>query len=152
VRVAPFTFDKSWAFPATPEQVWDVLTRTEDYRRWWPWLAVLESDGLREGATARCVVRPPLPYRLHFDVHVDRVEPARTLDARVTGDLQGPAQLELASDPAGCTVRLSWEVQLASRRLQRVARIGRPVMQWGHDLVVDMGVRQFRRRALGPQG
>jgi hypothetical protein len=32
--------------------------------------------------------------------------------------------------------------------LDRFARLGRPLMAWAHDLVVAVGVDQFRRRAL----
>ena len=149
-----FTFDRTWVFAASADDVWGLLTHTERYPRWWPWLARLDSDGLTEGAVARCVVQPPLPYRLRFDVHLDRVDRPRLLEGTVTGDLQGPARLELrpgdGSDtgPGRCTARLAWEVELGSLRLRRIARVARPVMQWGHDLVIDRGVQQFRRRAL----
>lgn len=146
---APFVFDRIWVFEATPADVWALLGSTDEYRRWWPWLASLDVDGLREGAVARCVVRPPLPYRLRFDVRLDRVESGRLIEGTVTGDLRGPARLELSPAPRGCEARLGWRVEVASPFLARLARFGRPVMQWGHDLVVDMGVRQFRRRALG---
>jgi hypothetical protein len=43
---------------------------------------------------------------------------------------------------------LTWSLELQRPGLVRLARVARPVMVAGHDLVVAMGIRQFRRAAL----
>jgi hypothetical protein len=145
---APFTFDRRWELAAPPGRLWEVLSHTDDYPRWWPWLDRFEADGLRPGSTARFTVRPPLPYRLHVAVTVQRVEPGVSMDVAVSGDLEGPARLEIAPAGGGSEARLSWTLHLRRPMLVRVERVARPAMVWGHDAVVTMGVRQFRRRAL----
>src|SRR5256886_5568793 len=50
-----------------------IFSRTADYPRWWSWLRAVEVDGLREGATARCLVRAPVPFELRFAVTVRRL-------------------------------------------------------------------------------
>ncbi len=145
---APFRFDRRFTFDVAPGVFWDVVTRTDQYPSWWSWLREFDSDGLHAGQTARCVIRAPLPYVLRFDVHVERVVDGELVATRIDGDLEGPARLEVAPAPSGCTARLLWSLQLRDRVLRRFALVGRPAMSWAHDRIVDVGVRQFEERAL----
>jgi hypothetical protein len=133
-----------------PATLWEALSRTEDYPRWWTWLRGFSGGALEEGRVTHCVVRAPLPYSLRFDVHVRSVDPGRSVDAHVTGDIAGPAALVVSSHPDGSSARLTWTVELCSPFLRRASVIGRPVMQWGHEWVVDTGVQAFRRHAIKP--
>lgn len=148
----PFRYDRRFEFAVPRDELWATLARTEEYPRWWPWLRHLEGDGLEPGAIAHCVVRAPLPYTLRFEVVVDDVVPHERVDARVRGDLEGPARLEL--EPAGdaCAARLVWSLELRDRVLRRVAGVARPAMVWAHDRVIDVGLRSFERRALDGDG
>jgi hypothetical protein len=114
----------------------------------WPWLRGFESGGVEEGRTTHCTVRAPLPYSLRFSVTVLRVEPARLIETEVGGDIAGPARLEMGPAPEGSTARLVWSVEVRDPVLRAGARLGRPLMEWGHEWVVANGVNQFRRRAL----
>lgn len=135
-------------FAASPERFWDMVSRTGDFRRWWPWLRHLDGT-FDEGAQVDCVVRSPLPYSLRFSVQVHELVYARLIRGDVTGDLRGPARFELAAHTGGVEVRLAWDVELRRRFLRSAASVARPAMEWGHDWVVATGVEQFRRRALG---
>jgi uncharacterized protein YndB with AHSA1/START domain len=146
--LAPFRFDRTWTFDVPPGELWAVLERTGEFRRWWPWLRELSGDGLVPGGRSRCVVRAPIPYTLRFTVAVAELVPGRLVGAEVDGDLAGPARLEIAPADGGSTVRLAWEMELRRPVLRAAARVGRPVMEWGHDWVVGTGVEQFLRRAL----
>lgn len=146
----PFRFDRTWTFAVSPDELWRVLTRTEDFRRWWPWLREFSGDGLVPGGRSTCVVRAPVPYTLRFTVAVRELVPARLVDTVVAGDLAGPARLEIRAgeDGDGSVARLAWEMELCRPMLRGAARFGRPVMEWGHDWVVTTGVEQFLGRAL----
>jgi len=146
---APFGFDRRWSFDASPEDFWALISRTEDFTSWWPWLRAFDLDSLAEGATAECVVQAPIPYRLHFTVHVRRVIPLELIDTVVRGDLAGPARLGMTAHERGSSVRLNWEVEVRDPVLRVASRIARPIMEWGHNWVVETGLRQFRRGALG---
>ncbi len=166
--LALFRFDRAWVFEAGPDQVWDAVSRTEDFPRWWPWLRSFDGEGLVEGGRSTCVIRAPIPYSLSFFVEVHRIVPGRLVETVVGGDLEGPARLEIAplgtgdvpGMPAGAggvagipvggtSVRMTWEMELRRPLLRAAARFARPVMEWGHDWVVSTGVDQFRRKALG---
>jgi hypothetical protein len=120
------------------------------YRRWWPWLLRLDAgDGLEPGQAWRCTVQPPLPYLLRFTIHLAAVDPPRSAAARVSGDIQGTATIEVvAGADGGSEVRLVSELAPANPFLRSVARFARPVARFGHDWVLDTGASQFRRRAF----
>jgi hypothetical protein len=147
---APFRFDRTWWFPVPPEQLWAVLQRTDQYTTWWSWLREFDTDGFETGSTARCVIQSPLPYALRCTIHVDEMRTAEAVITTVSGDLRGPARLEVKKAIDGCSARLAWALTPDSPMLRRLATIGRPAMVWAHDHVVAIGVDQFRRRALLP--
>jgi uncharacterized protein YndB with AHSA1/START domain len=146
---APFRFDRRWRFDVPVERLWEVLADTGSYGRWWWWLLSYEPVPLEAGAVARFRVRGPLPYRLSFSARVDEVIEKDSVRASISGDLAGPASLEVsATVDGGSEARLAWELCAKRPLLVRTARVARPAMVWGHDLVVAAGVRQFRRKAL----
>lgn len=144
----PFRFDQTWVFAVPPAEFWRTIHQTHAFRQWWPWLRAMTGPGLVPGGRTECEIRAPIPYSLRFVVEVTEIVPERVLDAIVTGDLAGPARLETNPDPAGTRVRLNWEMDLNRPLLRRAARFGRPVMEWGHQWVVNTGVDQFVNRAL----
>jgi uncharacterized protein YndB with AHSA1/START domain len=149
---APFRVDRTWGFPVPTEDLWAALTRTDEYRRWWVWLRDFEADGIRPGVVARCRVKAPLPYSLRCEIRVERVVPGALIDTTVSGDVRGPARLEIASAPYGSTARLVSSLEVCTPVLGRVASVGRPLMAWAHNAVVETGVEQFRRQALTRHG
>jgi uncharacterized protein YndB with AHSA1/START domain len=143
-----FDYDRRFEFAVSPETFWTTVSRTESYPNWWTWLRSFESDGLHDGAHTECVIQAPLPYALRVAIHVERAVPPERIETRVTGDLEGPARLEIAPTPSGCTARLVWSLELREPWLARIARFTRPVLTWAHDRVISSGVRQFERVAL----
>ena len=151
----PFRFDRGWDFAVTPEQLWATFEQTDRYQEWWPWLKELDitpahagADGLLAGATARVVIQAPLPYQLNCVVHIDEAVPARRLVARVTGDLQGPARLELSPTAQGTEARMAWTLDVHSSLLRPLATLARPALSWAHDRIVERGLVQFEAHAL----
>jgi len=145
---APFRFDRTWSFSVPPDELWAVLNQTDRYVRWWSWLREFDADGIRPGSTARCTIQAPLPYALRCTIRVDDVIAARVVHTTVSGDLRGPARLEIDDTGDGSIARLVWSLDLGNPVLARLARVGRPLMSWAHDVIVATGVEQFQRRAL----
>lgn len=144
----PFRFEDRWTFSVPPAELWAALTEIDRFQEWWPWLRTLDSGGLAEGAVSRCMVRAPVPYSLSFSVTVVETVPEHLVRALISGDLEGPARLDVASHPDGSEARLAWELELKDPLLRAASRVARPVMEWGHDWVIQSGVRRFRRLAL----
>jgi uncharacterized protein YndB with AHSA1/START domain len=145
---AAFDYDRRFDFAVSPETFWQTVSRTDCFPDWWTWLRDFESDGLRAGSHTACVIRAPLPYALRVTVDVERVVQPERVETRVSGDLDGPARLEIAPTASGCAARLVWSLELCEPWLARLARFTRPVLTWAHDRVISSGVRQFERVAL----
>jgi Polyketide cyclase / dehydrase and lipid transport len=143
-----FHYDRRFEFAVSPEAFWATVSRTERYPEWWTWLREFDSDGLHDGARTECVIQAPLPYALRVAIDVERAVPPERIETRVTGDLEGPARLEIAPTPSGCAARLVWSLELREPWLARLARFTRPVLTWAHDRVISSGVRRFEQVAL----
>ncbi|HEX5615864.1 MAG TPA: hypothetical protein VFZ83_11990 [Acidimicrobiia bacterium] len=143
---APFRYDRAWRFARSRAEVWAAISDVRAFPGHWSWLRELDAPGLHAGAVARCVIQSPLPYQLRLEIEVERAVAAEVVETYVRGDLDGPARLDLTDADDGSTVaRLSWELEANNGFLRTAARLGRPVLVWAHDRVVDVGVAQFRR-------
>jgi Polyketide cyclase / dehydrase and lipid transport len=152
VRPSVFTYQRGHWFALTPDRLWDKIGEFEEFERWWPWLTDLriEGSGLTTGTVLSGVVNPPLPYRMRLRIElVDCVRPS-SVDARVSGDLSGDGQLRLRPDDGGTVVEAAWTIDVRQPAMRVAGRIGRPLLQWGQDRVVDMTVAGFRRRIEKP--
>ncbi|MDQ2650546.1 MAG: SRPBCC family protein [Actinomycetota bacterium] len=137
--------DRSYRFDVGPDALWEAITDVDRFRDWWPWLHHFDARGLEPGDTWHCTVQPPLPYTLSFQITIGDVTPSELVDATVTGEISGTAQIRITPDDGGgCSVRLTSQLAPASRFLQTIARVARPVVSLGHDWVLDSGARQFR--------
>jgi hypothetical protein len=145
---APFRFDRSWRFDATIGDLWEALADTKAYPSVFSWLRDYQAGPLEAGTVAGFRVQPPLPYSLHLVVTVIDVEERAHVHARVDGDVRGEAELAVAGIDGGSTARLRWDLELVRPSLVRVEPVARRPMIWGHDVVVAMGIRQFRRKVL----
>jgi uncharacterized membrane protein len=150
-RAGPFRFDRSWTFGVDPSDLWAVISRPEDFPRWWSWLDSFEADGLEPGSRASFNVKAPLGYSLHFDLIIERVAPGAEIEASVDGDLAGSARLELQPVGRDTRAHLCWTLEPRSRSIVVAAIIARPLLVWSHERIVDLGVRQFEERALNPR-
>ena len=142
--------DRRYRFAVEPEALWDALARTDDYRRWWPWLRRLDGARFEAGAEWTCEVQPPLPYSLRFGLRLEEVEAPRFVTATVHGDITGHAALDVHPVVGGSELRLVSTLAPASTVLRSIARLAPPIVRFGHDWVLDTGLRQFRRRL--PEG
>ncbi|MGI8936667.1 MAG: SRPBCC family protein [Iamia sp.] len=140
--------DRRWSFPATPERFWDVVASVDEYPTWWPWLRRFEADALATGARWKCTVSPPLPYRIRFDLRMEEVDRPWLARVSVTGDIRGSARMDVTPVDGGCQVRLRSDLVPAHPSLRVASAVTRPMIRWGHDWVLDTGVRQLRSRAL----
>jgi uncharacterized protein YndB with AHSA1/START domain len=140
--------DRHYRFAVPPAALWSALAETADYRRWWPWLTAFEANGLVAGDVWRCAVRAPLPYTLRFAIDLDEVVPTTLVVARVSGDIEGTARLDVVPHGEGCEVRLTSRLRPSGRAFGLVARLARPIVRRGHDWVLDTGARQFVERAV----
>jgi uncharacterized protein YndB with AHSA1/START domain len=140
--------ERRFEFDAAPPALWTALSSVGDYPRWWPWLRSFDARALAQGEEWRCTVKPPLPYVVRFTIRFDEVEVERRIDATVRGDMEGPAQLLIEPSGAGSAVTLTSSLRPTNSVLKAAAIVGRPLLRYGHDWVLDIGAGQFASRAL----
>lgn len=140
--------DRRFEFDLGRVSVWEAITCVDRYQEWWPWLHGFDGTTFAEGVRWQCVVKPPLPYTLHFDVIVVEVIDHDLVRARIEGDITGWAQLTAADRGDASEFRLTSLLRPKTRSLRVITRIARPVATFGHDWVLDTGARQFRKTAL----
>ncbi len=124
------------------------MQEVDRFEAWWPWLEEfrLEGDTLKAGSILHGVVSPPLPYRMRIRVEITRYEPPTEIDAVIHGDLEGLASIQVRPSEVGAVAEVAWTVEMMQRPMRLASRFGRPLLQWGHDRVVEMTVAGFRRR------
>jgi hypothetical protein len=138
-----FCFERSWTVPLERGALWDAVAETGRYDDWWPWLHDYRPARLVAGERAQATIAPPLPYRLRLGLEVSRAEPPARVEAVVSGDLTGVADLRFVPVPDGTEIRLQWEVELTRPGLRAIEPVARPVLRWGHDWIVDQAMRSF---------
>ncbi len=140
--------DRRHTFPVSPEELWDTVARVHAYRHWWPWLRGFDAEALAVGERWSAVVQPPLPYRLRFEVHLDEIRAPHLASADVSGDIEGRARIEIAPVAGGSELHFVSELAPTNAILRAVSQMAAPMVRFGHEWVLDTGLRQFRDRAL----
>jgi hypothetical protein len=143
-----FTYRREFDFGLPPPELWERLERLDEFEGSWPWLQEFRVEGepLTVGSVLHGVVVPPLPYRMRIRVELTRCESPGLVEAVIGGDLVGQARLFLRPDRSGSRVEVGWTVEMMQRPMRLASRFGRPLLQWGHDRVVEVTVAGFRRR------
>jgi len=143
---------QTYRFEVKPEELWERIEEVDQFERWWPWLSEfwLEGSGIEAGTILHGVVTPPLPYRMRLQIELVEAVRPKAVDAVIGGDLRGQATLRLHADGEATRAEAAWEVEMLRPSMRLASRIGRPLLQWGHDRVVETTVSGFRRRIEPP--
>lgn len=138
-----FETDRRYQLPLAPAELWAAVAQVEDYQTWWPWLRRFDAAELATDQVWRCLVQPPLPYWVRFEIALTEVQAPHLVRAAVSGDIVGDARLEIAPHDTGAEARLTSSLEPANGFLKTVARLAAPAVRFGHDWVLDAGARQF---------
>ncbi len=142
------TTERGFSFDLPPDQLWDRLEEFDQFESWWSWLSDfrVEGEGLQAGSVLSGSINPPLPYRMDVRVELVACDRPSAIQARIGGDLIGDAHLRFHPEADGTLAEVSWRLEMRQPVMGFASRIGHPVLQWGHDRVVEMTVAGFRRQ------
>ena len=137
--------DRRYRFAVGRREVWQAFTQVDQYRRWWPWLHRFDGVEFRTGERWECAVKAQLPYTLEFAIELDDVAEDLSAHARLSGDIDGWAELTLTDEGTGSQLRLESELTARSGPARWLDAVAPPLARRGHDWILDNGIRQFRR-------
>lgn len=142
------TYRGTYRFDVPPAEMWEIIQEVDQFETWWPWLENFRLEGgtLHNGAVLSGVVAPPLPYRMRIEIELTRWEPQRCIEALINGDLKGDAAIVLRHEGEGTEVEVAWTVEMMQAPMRLADRFAHPLLQWGHDRVVELTIAGFRRR------
>ncbi len=103
----------------------------------------MDGESLTAGSVLHGVVVPPLPYRMRLRVVLTQCDAPVAIDAAVAGDLEGVAELRIQPSEGGSRIEVAWTVEMMQRPMRVASRFGLPLLQWGHDRVVEMTLRSL---------
>jgi uncharacterized protein YndB with AHSA1/START domain/quercetin dioxygenase-like cupin family protein len=152
-----YLFVDEWDVAAPPQAVFEALADARTYPRWWtPVYLDVGADGPpRLGTVSKQHFKGRLPYHLHTESTITRLEPPRVVEGDVTGDLRGRGTWTLTPTATGTHVRFDWRV-LADRRLLRVLTpVLRPAFRWNHDWAIARameGLEPYARSTASSAG
>ena len=128
--------------------MWDGIAQVDHFPLWWGWLREFRVEGhaLTPGSVLRGLVCPPLPYRMRLSVELNECIPPRLVRADVHGDLEGVAVLALEAHGERTKATAAWTIEMIQPPMRIAARVAHPLLNWGHDRVVDATVAGFRRQ------
>lgn len=137
-------------FPVRPDELWETIEQFDRFESWWVWLRNFDADTdkLVADNVLHGTIHPPVPYRLHLDIRLEACRRPHVVQATIDGDARGSAEIRMEPVDDGTLVAVVWTLDMMSTPLRIAALVAYPLMQWGHDRVVEMAVAGFRRQAL----
>ena len=139
--------DRRYFFAFGRDEFWQRISHVGDFPTWWPWLRTFDGVRMGTGDVWSCAVHPPAPYVVRFEILLDEVVPETSIAARISGDIVGRAELSIDGDGSGCSARLVADLAPAKQSLRIMSVVARPMVRFGHNWVLDTGVRQFAERS-----
>ncbi|MEC4015596.1 SRPBCC family protein [Streptomyces sp. H27-D2] len=137
-----YRFRSVWDVDATPEAVFAVLERAEEYPLWWPQVRSVSRIDERTGSAR---FRSALPYELVVTAREQRRDPATgVLEIAMSGDLLGWARWTVLPRGAGARALYEQEVEVRKPLMRRLALPARPVFLANHVLMMRAGRRGLR--------
>lgn len=148
--MAHYMFETEWVVTAPIEDVFEIISRPEEYSSWWPHVKESQrlSDGGADGvgATAFYTIKSPWGYSMRFELKTIEVDRPKRVHALVRGELVGTGTHYLETRPEGTLVRLHWYVSTTKRWMNVIAPIARPAFAFAHKYVMYEGCEAMAKK------
>lgn len=148
--MAHYMFETEWVLTAPIDQVFEVISRPEEYSDWWAHVeesrVIDPGDESGLGHAASYVVRSPFGYRMNFELRTIEVDRPYRIRSLVRGDLVGTGTHYLERRPEGTLVRFHWYVSTTKKWMNFIAPIARRVFAFAHKFVMYEGCEGMAKR------
>ena len=148
-----YTFVTEWRVNADAEEVYELVSRSVDFVRWWPsvWLRVdvLDPGDARGlGRRVRFVSKGWLPYVLRWTATTTEIDPPRGLAIRAFGDFEGEGRWSVTSAGGRTTVTYHWAIEANKPLLRYLSFVLRPLFAANHRWAMARGEESLRLELL----
>jgi uncharacterized protein YndB with AHSA1/START domain len=148
---AEYVFLDEWDVDAPVEAVFDALADARTYPEWWrPVYLDVEADGPpAAGRVSRQHFKGRLPYTLKTHSKIVRIDPPRSFEIEVEGDLSGRGVWTLTPRDGKVHVHFDWRVNADRPLLRVLTPVLRPLFRWNHNWSIERareGLEPYARR------
>lgn len=141
--MADYSFLTAWSFESPVAPVFEAIHDMKAWPGWWPGVEdVVELEPGDEegvGSRSRQTWKSRLPYRIGFEISVERVERPYFMEGHAEGELAGTGRWRMFESPGTTAVLYEWDVHTTRPWMNLVAPLARPVFAWNHDVVMRQG-------------
>jgi uncharacterized protein YndB with AHSA1/START domain len=147
--MAEYRFVTFWHIEAPLQRVFDAISDSLRWPDWWHGALAVEeraagaTDGV--GAVRRYHWKSRLPYHLSFDARTTRIEPPITLEAVVSGDLEGCGRWSFSHENGITSIRYDWHVHTTRPWMNLFAPIARRLFSENHHALMRQGAEGLAR-------
>jgi len=140
--MAGYKFITHWKLDAPLQDIWDVISDISKWHEWWK--GVLEVKVITDSPTGKIrfahTWKSFVPYKLKFITAVTEIDPLKSIQANVTGELEGTGRWEFKDAGNGETiVTYYWFVRTTMTWMNVTAPMLSWLFRWNHDTVMDWG-------------
>lgn len=145
-----FHLVSDWLIEAGPDEIAEILTRPEDFPRWWPevYLGIAELEpGDATGIGRRIAIhsRGWLPYHLHWTARLEEADLPRRWRLSATGDLTGEGEWRLLPEGTSTRVTYDWRVSADRPLFRLLSPLFGWLLAWNHRWAMARGEAGLRR-------
>ncbi len=138
-----------WRAIGTPQEVYDLIIHGEDLPRWWPAaftdsLLLDPGDASGTGTIVRLESRGWLPYRLHWHVRSEALDPPHGFTTAVWGDFNGRGVWTFEADGAWVDVTFDWRIAVHKPLVRYLSPIVKPLFAFNHRWAMARGEESLR--------
>jgi uncharacterized protein YndB with AHSA1/START domain len=147
--MAEYRFVTFWHIEAPLQRVFDAVVDSLHWPDWWHGALAVEEreagadDGV--GGVRRYYWKSRLPYHLSFDARTTRIESPMTLEAMVSGDLEGCGRWSFSHENGVTTIRYDWQVRTTRTWMNLFAPIARRLFSENHHALMREGAEGLAR-------
>jgi hypothetical protein len=140
-----YAFLTRWRVEATPEEVFAIIEKTEDYPRWWGrvWLTVErieEGDANTIGRRFKLFTQGWLPYRLRWESKtLEKLAPSR-IAIEAKGDFVGSGVWTFEAEGGFTNVIYDWRLRADKPLLRVLSFLLKPLFRWNHNWAMARGL------------
>lgn len=149
-----YVFVDEWDVAAPVEDVYWTVADARTYPEWWlPVYESVEGDGPPAvGQVTRHRFKGRLPYVLTMRAEMVAMDPPRSFDVEVDGDLRGHGTWTFTATDGGTHVRWDWRVYADRPLLRYLTPLLRPLFRWNHWWAVQRAMERLEPYARARAG